>query len=373
MTRVWARTSIERLQNKEITLIQGLYSKNLFATITSFFLISICTYASAASEAPKKKKMIPVAVTELQIREGVTKGKAGLLTDILRSELIGTNLFIVMSRDDQDAILKELAFQASGACDSTSCLVEMGQALGIEKIIGGSVGKLGRKYAITVKMIDIRTSRNEKQFTEYYLGAEENLDEAIRAVALKLSGLEVASKRSRRRRAAPWRRSSKRVATAGRGSSPAVAGLLSLVVPGAGQLYNGQSVLKSMFMGSAGIATTAVWLLNNSYANESQTEYNAFDGVTGLEEKEGTGITNFEFWEMEYQNERQTAIVFMGLRGVLTLYSVIDAMIYSSRHGYEARAPIKKPVMEMAWHRGTPVLAFNMAWGASARSLQEKN
>jgi len=366
LTRVLPRTSIGRLQNKEITLIQGLFRKNLSLFVTSFFLISLSTLASAASQAPKEKKMIPVAVTELQIREGVTKGKAGLLTDILRSELIGTNLFIVMSRDDQDAILKELAFQASGACDSTSCLVEMGQALGIEKMIGGSVGKLGRKYAITVKMIDIKTSRNEKQFTEYYLGAEENLDEAIRAVALKLSGLQPASSKGKRRRRAPRRRPAERISSGGRSSSPAVAGLLSLVIPGAGQLYNGQSVLKSMFMGSAGIATTAVWLLNNGYANESQTEYNSFDGVTGLDEKEGTGISNFEFWEMEYQNERQTAIVFMGLRGAMTLYSVIDAMVYSSKYGSQARVPTKRPVMEMAWHRGTPVLAFNLSWGGSA-------
>jgi len=352
-------------KSKENTLVQGISLKNLVGTVTAFFLICAGTMAEAASEAPKKPKMIPVAVTELQIREGVTKGKAGLLTDILRSELIGTGLFIVMSREDQDSILKELAFQASGACDSTSCLVEMGQALGIEKMIGGSVGKLGKKYAITVKMIDIRTSRNEKQFTEYYLGAEENLDEAIRAVAMKLSGIEVATSRKRGRKRAPRRRAPKKVSSGGRSSSPVVAGLLSLVVPGAGQLYNGQGVVKSMFMGSAGIATTAVWLLNNSYANESQTEYNAFDGVTGLEEKEGAGITNFEFWEKEYQNERQTAIIFMGLRGAMTLYSVIDAMVYSSKYGSQARVPRDRPSVQVAWRQGTPVLAFNMTWGSS--------
>ena len=74
----------------------------------------------SATEAPASPKPIPVAVTELQIREGVSKGKAGLLTDILRTELVATERYEVMSREDQDAILKELAFQASGACDSTS-------------------------------------------------------------------------------------------------------------------------------------------------------------------------------------------------------------------------------------------------------------
>jgi len=34
----------------------------------------------------------------------------------------GTVKFNVMNRDDMDAILKEVAFQQSGACDETSCI-----------------------------------------------------------------------------------------------------------------------------------------------------------------------------------------------------------------------------------------------------------
>ena len=74
---------------------------------------------------------------------GITKDEAKVLTSALRSELISTANFKVLERDKMNEILTEQGFQQTGVCNETSCLVEMGQLLGVTQMIAGSIGKVG--------------------------------------------------------------------------------------------------------------------------------------------------------------------------------------------------------------------------------------
>jgi hypothetical protein len=60
-----------------------------------------------------------------------------------------------MEREQMKSILKEQNFQQSDACSEASCVVQMGQLLAVNKIITGSVGKLGNMYTINIKLIDV--------------------------------------------------------------------------------------------------------------------------------------------------------------------------------------------------------------------------
>jgi hypothetical protein len=62
-----------------------------------------------------------------------------------------------MERGEMESILKEQGFQQSGVCTDKSCIVEMGQILGVKQIFAGSIGKIGGMYTISTRMIDVAT------------------------------------------------------------------------------------------------------------------------------------------------------------------------------------------------------------------------
>lgn len=132
-------------------------------------------------------ELTPVAVIDFS-GEGVSKTTLLALSDFFRSELIGKGQYKVMDRGNMNEIFAEIGFQQSGACTDEACLIEVGQLLGVMKMFGGSIGKIGAKYMITVKIIDVKTGSIDKIVTEKFLGAEEDLDQPISNIAVKISG-----------------------------------------------------------------------------------------------------------------------------------------------------------------------------------------
>ncbi len=119
------------------------------------FAVMVAVLAFAAVGTAQDDERIRIGVIDLT-SETVPPSHLRLLADRLRVELFATGRFRVLERDEMDAILEEQAFQQSG-CVATECVVEMGQLLGVEQMVGGSVGKLGEMYTLSLRMIDVRT------------------------------------------------------------------------------------------------------------------------------------------------------------------------------------------------------------------------
>ncbi len=129
-----------------------------------------------------------VAVMNLDA-SGIEASAIIALSDRLRYELLNTGRFDVMERNRMDDILKEQGFQQSG-CTTTECVVEVGKMLGVARMISGSVGKVGRIYTLSVRMIDIETGRIMISKTEdCECPIEKVLTQSIGNVAMKLAGL----------------------------------------------------------------------------------------------------------------------------------------------------------------------------------------
>lgn len=269
----------------------------------AYILSFIAIFALVGQVSAKTR----VAIIDFDAKAGVKKEMSSLLTDLLRSEIYGSEAFELINREDMVAILDEVKFQQSGACESTTCVVQMGQALGAEKMIAGSVGKLGKNYVITLKLVDIATAKNDALFTEYHKGAEEELGETIKKAAEKLvnsqlilSGItptkkskksktvrkrvnkkkpvekeRVIKKPKKKERIVVKKPKSKKIGPGGR--SRIVAGLLG-ILPGAGQFYNGQITKGYLFAGSQVIAIVGTLATYQSTEN-ARTAYSV--GVSG--------------------------------------------------------------------------------------------
>ena len=196
--------------------------------LTLFLTLTLATLLTAQTR---------VAVIDLTAKSGVDEDEASLLTDTLRASIYKAKVFDLMNREDMNAVLKEVAFQQSGACDDTSCIVEMGNALGLEKMIAGSIGKLGERYSVTIKLVDIAAARNEALITEYYRGGVEELPEFVAALAWRIVNRE---EKLQGRRTSPLPGGMGDMMVTKNIKSPSRALVYSLLIPGLGQHYNGQ-------------------------------------------------------------------------------------------------------------------------------------
>jgi hypothetical protein len=101
-------------------------------------------------------KLPVVAVAELDAR-GIQTSEAGTIADNLTVQLQQSGRFRVMERSQIAKILREQNFQSSGACDGSECAVELGKILGIDRMVVGSVGKVGATYSLNLRLVDVAT------------------------------------------------------------------------------------------------------------------------------------------------------------------------------------------------------------------------
>jgi len=125
--------------------------KSITKVILMFILLMLVFPAYVESQTQNV-----IAVEDFSAN-GVQDSDAKIITDRLRSELIQVGVFRVMERSQMNVILQEQSFQASGACNSSECLVEMGQVLGVDRMIVGVVGKIGTLYTLSARILNVET------------------------------------------------------------------------------------------------------------------------------------------------------------------------------------------------------------------------
>jgi TolB-like protein len=163
----------------------------------SLILLAHLAVAPLAQEKPhnvykgySNPKKTNIAVTDFEGR-GLQEGETHTLTDAFRSYLVNTGVFRVMERGQMDEIMKEQGFQQSGACTDQACMVEMGQLLGVEHIIAGSIGKVGGTYSVNARLISVRTGEIIKTVSKFHKGEIDGLlTETLPLVANEIAGID---------------------------------------------------------------------------------------------------------------------------------------------------------------------------------------
>jgi TolB-like protein len=153
-----------------------------------FCLLVLPLALAAAPAADIQPQRATVAVMSLKSASGITSEDAELLSDRLRIELFNTGKFTVMERSQMQEILKEQGFQQSGACTDEGCMVELGKLLGVQQLIGGSIGKLGSMYLVNLRCIDVKTAKIVAVVSEDVKGGIEDVVGILAATAQKLAG-----------------------------------------------------------------------------------------------------------------------------------------------------------------------------------------
>jgi len=136
----------------------------------------------AASPSPRLPR---VAILELRSSTPqITAGDLAALSARLETEFQKTQAFQVLERRNMDVILREQGFQQSGACNTADCQVQVGQILGVERIVVGEVGKVGRILTFNLKMVDVGSGANLKS---HALDIKGGMDDLLRGGAWEMA------------------------------------------------------------------------------------------------------------------------------------------------------------------------------------------
>lgn len=154
-------------------------------TLWSVLFLGLCALSIESAVPPKN-----IALTNLAAN-GISEQEATVLTDVLRSNLSVSESFQVLERAKMDEVLKEQGFQKSGVCDESSCALEMGQLLGVDYMGVGSIGLVGKTYAVNVRLVDVRTGKIINDVNEFFKGSRDDLMvKVMPVIANKLSCTE---------------------------------------------------------------------------------------------------------------------------------------------------------------------------------------
>lgn len=157
------------------------FSLSIIFCFLFFIIFSPLNLVFAQDKSVKR-----IAVLDLY-GEGISDAAARTLTGRLRSTLVNTNAFHVLEREQMDAILNEQGFQQSG-CVSDECLVEIGRLVGVEQMVGGTIGKIGSTYTLDLRIIDVQSGRIIKTVSDDYRGDADGLLEVLEEAAVKIAG-----------------------------------------------------------------------------------------------------------------------------------------------------------------------------------------
>ena len=132
---------------------------------------------------------ITIAVFDFE-NNGLETNEVRQLSTRLESELVKLGDFKVVERTKIDEVLKEQKLQMSGCAEE--CLIDVGEILGANQIILGSIGKIGGLYTLSAKLVDVESGEllMASDF-DAENGLRELLQIGLKEVAYELTGVSI--------------------------------------------------------------------------------------------------------------------------------------------------------------------------------------
>jgi hypothetical protein len=143
-------------------------------------LLLIAAFAAPLGSRAAEARKIRIAV--LDIRALATDAqKAELLSEIALTEAASmANGFEVIGKSDINAVIGfEKQKQVMGCGDDSTCLAEIGGALGVDYILVGSLGAMGALFRLDLKLVDAKKARVKARVGVTVEGNESKLVAAV--------------------------------------------------------------------------------------------------------------------------------------------------------------------------------------------------
>lgn len=127
----------------------------------------------ARAPAARAGRTTKVVVLPLVPLGGVTKETAQLLGDALAGELRKRAGVSVLTQSDVGALLGVEKTRQMLGCSETGCMAEIGGALGADRVVHGSLGRVGGSLVVNLSALDPRRATAAASVSERLRGAQD--------------------------------------------------------------------------------------------------------------------------------------------------------------------------------------------------------
>ena len=161
---------------------------NIFSIrCTAIILLITSTICGQFNVAPGEGKPT-VAILDFEAR-GVSVQEVQTLSERMRTEIGNTNAVRLIERKAVEKIMEEQGFQQSG-CTTDECASEVGQLLGVQYMISGAIGLMGKTYTIDAKMFSVETGETIQTKSVSHKGDISGLLIEMEILAWEIVGME---------------------------------------------------------------------------------------------------------------------------------------------------------------------------------------
>lgn len=122
--------------------------------------------------------------------DGITGLNPTIAATYIRLELIKMNKYIVLDEFDMAEVLKGNDKYETD-CYGVNCLGELGKELKVDYIMSGSFVGLGDKFAISLKLIDVKNQKLSKSIIKEFEAYENQISKMVEILLKEMHGEEV--------------------------------------------------------------------------------------------------------------------------------------------------------------------------------------
>jgi uncharacterized protein YdbL (DUF1318 family) len=132
---------------------------------TRNILLLILTLCAGSAWSQYKNTL---AVLDIRAGQGVDQQLVPLINEYFGTAVGNKGEYYVVSGQPLQARLKEIKDVDAANCASVGCLVKMGKALGVQKVLSGEISATGKEYTITLKLVDVPNGKLAAAVNERY-------------------------------------------------------------------------------------------------------------------------------------------------------------------------------------------------------------
>ena len=266
--------------------------------VTLSFLLSSLLYSQDSRQT--------VAVIDFDA-SGISQLEATSLTNRFRTAVGDVGAMRLVERGKMEEVLQEQGFQLTGCTSIVArnllplyfeeCAVEVGQLLGVQNMIGGSIGRVGETFTIDVRMISVQSGISLMTKQQTYAGEIDDLIIEIEVLAYELYDATIPDELEARRIAGVVVKDlygtsvvldGDKVRVAESGGVPVAQGIpqktrmgavvRSMAVPGLGQFYSGNKLFGTGFLVGE-LAVAGLFYTTYTAYQTATDDYNGFQSL----------------------------------------------------------------------------------------------
>jgi TolB-like protein len=131
----------------------------------------VCARDGVTSPAANGKRKLKIAVLRLTPMGDVEPATVALLTEALAGELRKRAGLSVMAESDIAALLGMEKTKSMLGCTDAGCIAEVGGALGVDRIVHGSIGRVGASLLVNLSSLDPKKAAHASSVSERLKGS----------------------------------------------------------------------------------------------------------------------------------------------------------------------------------------------------------